>query len=482
MADPAVWQALINTGNPYWHEEQRQKGLAGMLQLEKMQRGLEQEKNLQELFARSANPSVGAVGAISPQFATEYGKSRIEQQRMQQQLDAADYEMNASIFGPISERALIAKQSGDPQWQEKFNRDMGIAASGIIQSGGRLPNNFNPETTDPWTVLTNSVGFKYKSPYLENMMALERTRGEEATKLPYDIQRKQTPSASDRYFIGPDGLPHLNPLFQGNGQQPPVQSQIQPYPVFQFDGKKYSGPEFMRMAIREKDPAKKQRMEAIMDAGFQQQQEGTLTSPDVVEKPKTRQELEVEVAGAKKKAELDVQAEHEAEQQLTTMKALDAQNVEALIDKSFHSKPEAIAKGEYGLSGMAGMPTEANTAYKDLVVIEAQMRDMAKAIVGAGPISEGEQKIIKDALGGVSTPGDAASRKSAYRKFVEMAKAKIAKYPHLAQQMKAIEQTAGKEGSAATPTTKSLKIGDIDEGMEYLGGDPHSESSWRKVK
>ena len=83
-----------------------------------------------------------------------------------------------------------------------------------------------------------------------------------------------------------------------------------------------------------------------------------------------------------------------------------------MIDQSFHSKPEALAKGEYGLSGMAGISTEANTAYKELVVIEAQMRDMAKAIVGAGPISEGEQKIIKDALGGVSTPGDADSRKT----------------------------------------------------------------------
>ena len=133
---------------------------------------------------------------------------------------------------------------------------------------------------------------------------------------------------------------------------------------------------------------------------------------------------------------------------------------------------------------MAGMPTEANTAYKDLVVIEAQMRDMAKAIVGAGPISEGEQKIIKDALGGVSTPGDATSRKSAYRKFVEMAKAKISKYPHLAQQMKAIDEMSSKQSAAPSsqPSGASLKIGDIDEGMEYLGGDPNSESSWKKVK
>lgn len=197
MADPEIWRALLETGNPYVQQERRNKGLAEMLAIEKAQRGLRQEEQLQQLFARSQKPSVSEVGAVMPSYVPEYVKSQYEGQRQQQELDQTNYEQNASIFGPISERALIAKQSGDPQWQEKFNRDMGIAASGIVQSGGRLPNNFNPQQADPWTVLTNSVGFKYKSPYMENMMAVQRTQAEQESKFPYEARLKGMPSYGD---------------------------------------------------------------------------------------------------------------------------------------------------------------------------------------------------------------------------------------------------------------------------------------------
>ena len=168
----------------------------------------------------------------------------------------------------------------------------------------------------------------------------------------------------------------------------------------------------------------------------------------------TKQELEIETAGAKKKAELDVQAEHEAEQQLTTMKALDAKNVESLIDKSMASLPERAVK-EYGLSVGAGKSTEANTATAELRIIEAQMRDMAKAIVGAGPISEGEQKIISDALGNISSAKDADSRKTAYRAFVDLVKEKMKKYPHLDMQARSINETAQPAQEAAPVLVKS---------------------------
>jgi hypothetical protein len=456
-----------------------QRGILGMQQMmenqlsyQKAREDLEAQRGLRALFAQNPNASSEEVSRYSPQFGMEMNKYALDQQersgrmrKTQREISEMEAKAVAETLGPIAERAKV---TGD---LNQYKIDIGRAASALAQQGIPLPMNFDPETHTPDAVLMNSVGRGYKSPWLESQ---------------YAVQQKQTPSASDKFFIGPDGLPHPNPLVQqgGGGQQPDMQSKIQPYPVFEFDGKTYKGPEFMRMAIREKDPAKKQRMEEMLYAGIQQQQEGTLTDPNAVEMPKTKQQLEVEAAREKKQAELEVEGAHEAEQQLTTLKALDEQNVESLIDKSFHSKPEAFAKGEYGLSGMAGMPTEANTAYKELVVIEAQMRDMAKAIVGAGPISEGEQKIIKDALGGVSTPGDATSRKSAYRQFVKLAKTKISKYPYLAQQIKAIDEMSSEQNTtpSADSSGKSLKIGDIHKGMEYQGGNPNDKSNWKKVQ
>lgn len=394
MADPEIWRALLETGNPYVQQERRNKGLAEMLAIEKAQRGLRQEEQLQQLFARSQKPSVSEVGAVMPSYVPDYVKSQYEGQRQQQELDQTNYEQNASIFGPIAERSLIAKQSGDPQWQEKFNRDMGIAASGIVQSGGRLPNNFNPQQADPWTVLTNSVGFKYKSPYMENMMAVQRTQAEQAARFPYDVKLKGTPSPSDLTYMGPDGLPHPMPsqyLQPGAGGQPPVQSTISPYPVFEFDGKTYQGPEFMRMAIREKDPVKKQRMEEIMDAGFKQQQEGTLTDPNAVELPKTKQELELETARGKKKAELDV------EEQAMSRKATNAYDMLPSPDRIRNLIKGSVSGDlEYWANragGIVGKSLEAGDMTGALKVIEGQMADTVAMFPGAQSDKELEARM-----------------------------------------------------------------------------------------
>lgn len=434
MADPEIWQALLETGNPYVQQERRNKGLAEMLAIEKAQRGLRQEEQLQQLFARSQKPSVSEVGAVMLSYVPDYVKSQYEWQRQQQELDQTNYEQNASIFGPISERALIAKQSGDPQWQEKFNRDMGIAASGIVQSGGRLPNNFNPQQADPWTVLTNSVGFKYKSPYMENMMAVQRTQAEQAARFPYDVRLKQTAGPSDLTYIGPDGLPHPMPsqyLQTGAGGQPPVQSTISPYPVFEFDGKTYQGPEFMRMTIREKDPVKKQRMEAIMDAGFKQQQEGTLTDPNAVKMPPTRQELAIEEETGKERAKLKVQDEQDAENKLSTIASMPSdEDLMKYLNDATLGKGEEILKGP--VASFFHIQNEAQAADTVLGALQENIKNIATK--AKGDMNIAEVRNYESAVGALNNKElGPQARFQAYLAAKNMAIKKIAlKHPEIA--------------------------------------------------
>jgi hypothetical protein len=200
------------------------------------------------------------------------------------------------------------------------------------------------------------------------------------------------------------------------------------------------------------------------------------------EEERVKAGIQAEAAGMRKTAETQAEKSAAASEQFSTLQALNKQDVHSLIDQSFTSKPEQFAKSVIG-SEMLGMPSEANTATERLTVIAAQMRDMAKAIVGAGPISEGEQKIISKALGGIETAKDPDSRKAAYDQFVELALEKIKKYPHLQMQMNAIQDMAqGAAQPSVKPPTNRLRIGDVKNGYEYLGGNPNDQSSWRKSR
>ena len=59
-------------------------------------------------------------------------------------------------------------------------------------------------------------------------------------------------------------------------------------------------------------------------------------------------------------------------------------------------------------------------------------------------------------------------------------KEKMKKYPHLAKQMDAIEESTS--GKSQPQAASALKIGDVKNGYEFLGGDPSKQSNWVKVK
>ena len=51
MADPEVWRALLEAGNPYLQRERQQRGLMGMMELQEKKRALEDAQKLRDLYA-----------------------------------------------------------------------------------------------------------------------------------------------------------------------------------------------------------------------------------------------------------------------------------------------------------------------------------------------------------------------------------------------------------------------------------------------
>lgn len=481
-------QGLIEAGDINLYKERQTKRQLQELDLLEKQRQMQDAQRLRELYSSGRQPSMQEIMSASPQLGIEMQKAQFQNMYQMQQMEKLQrekQEANAKTYaqyvGPIADTYFDDINQGmKPEMaKQKFHSAIGAAQKELEEKHGIMPTGDFSQFT-PEQVLQRSTGLGVPSRHF--------TRQEELQKryMPPAITSEQYHGSVVNTPYGPMYQPPLpnSPMNAPSGgmQQPEINTQ---------KANHQHGEELANLAAQD-IPTLEARLNATRDPQQRQMIWQTLTDKKKQTQggagfvtPEQMPELKAQEAAAKKKAELNAQAEHEAEQQLSSLEALDAQNVESLIDQSFHSKPEALAKGEYGLSGMAGMSTEANTAYKELVVIEAQMRDMAKAIVGAGPISEGEQKIIKDALGGVSTPGDADSRKKAYRKFVNLAKEKISRYPHLAQQMKAIQETAGQEDltkQQGTSSAKALKIGDIHKGMEYQGGNPNDKSNWKKVQ
>ena len=453
-------QGLAQSGDIGAFQERADKRQMQELNLLEKRRQLEDQQRLRELYMSGRQPSMQEIMSVSPTLGIEMQKAQIQNMMQMQQMEKLQREQQesqaktyAQYVGPIADQYFIDIEGGmKPEMAiQKYHSAFGAAQAELEKKHGISPQ-IDFRTVTPEQVLQRSVGLGQPSRYYQMR--------EESYKrqLPPQMSAEQAYGGVEMTPYGPMRKPALREtggFTKATAEDLPMLQQA-------YD--------------QATDLNEKQKIGALLNQ--LQKQTGAGLSQSQFVTPEQIPALKAEEAGAKKQAELAAQGEHEAEQQLSVLKALDEQNVESLIDKSFHSRPEAMAKGEYGLSGIAGASTEANTAYKELVVIEAQMRDLAKAIVGAGPISEGEQKIIKDALGGVSNPSDAASRKAAYRKFVDLAKRKISRYPHLSQQMKAIEDMSGKEASQNVGAR--LQVGHEENGYVYKGGDPGVKSSWEK--
>lgn len=430
MADPAIWQALLETGNPYVQQERQQKGLMGMMLLEEKQREMEGMQKLRDIYSSGQPVSPEKVMGFNPKLGIELQQAQTDQyiKGLQAQetkgkidLQAADQAAAAAFPAYITYQENIQRGMPENEALAKFHSMNGDAVSKAAQAGEswvQAGTSYDPDKVSPDTVRAINARFGRISPFDK----FQQESQLEAMKTGYGIKQKQALGASDRYFIGPDGLPHPNPIFQQGGGMPSAGgggqgAYSEPAP-YQFTAP--SGQKIMAYDLGSAAQALQQLPEgADREAASKwiDEQWSGLRNP---EKVKTKTEVAAETAGAAKKAELKAEKEATLEQRADILSSIpDRSTIEGLIDKSIGSGLEQQVKGRIG--PMVGQSSEALEATKQLDVIAPQLKSITKSLAGAGAISDFEQKMMADAAGAIADPNvPPEARKAAFRTFMDV--------------------------------------------------------------
>lgn len=475
MADlSAMYRSMIESiPNPADWEKSYQQRAAGRMELMEKQRQINDEQRLRELFAQNANPNISEIGAISPQFAQTFGKnqmemlqkqyementqSQIDQRKRQQDFEESKIRSNA--LAPIAEQYTFDVQSmGEPQAREKYHRNIGGMLAQLEAQGIKIPANFDPNVATPQAVLNSAIGFGYKSPLMQQQYDLG------AEQIKSGMMPRRTPEqAYGGVEMTPQGpmykppVPTLQPaeVPQGAQSQPLNDADIQMMQQ-QFRSLPNGSPEKARIGAM------------LADAVKQQLPSGRFITPE----ERQRREMASKVAEttAVEEAKSAAAKKETAESKVSTLETLPPiEQINALIDQSMSSGLEARVKGI--TSGELGRQDESFTATAQLQPIQSQIKGLAKSLVGAGAISDYEQKMMESAAGAIADPRTPTeARKAALRVVYDINQKAIAKYPDLLQRLE------------RSKTASGPAVGTIDSGYRFKGGDPAQANNWEKVQ
>ncbi len=437
-------------------------------------------QRLRELFAQSQGmPDIASVGQYSPEMAIKLQQAQLENLskqaqiresgmrtgKMGQEIQMEKGKAFANVIGPFADQYMADLQSGMPQGQalNKFRMQTGMGLRNLEQQGLKPDVPFDMNTLTPEAALRAASGYGYKSQFLD---------------IQSEAAKRQLPPApsSEQYYGGAEMTPY------GPMRKPPVVGpNAQPFEVVQpaeMDGMQQApigqqDIDNLRNMYQQATGPDKERLGAMLAEAVKQQLphggSGFIT-------PEQRGAAEVEREAAQTEAKEAVKSKvAEAEVMRQKAKVLSSlpkvPEINALIDKSMSGRIEEMAKGKI-MGEMAGVSTEALTASKQLEVIAAQMKQITKALVGAGAVSDFEQKQMAEAAGNIadaSTP--AATRKAQLNTFNEIIRKSL-------QQPAEAATEAAPEEQAAIPGKP--KIGEIKSGYMYKGGNPADPKSWEK--
>ena len=443
------------------------------MELQNKQREFAAEQQLRELFAQNASPNISEIGAISPQFAQTFGKNQMEMlqagmgmQNIQSQMDERAYKrdveeskIRSNALAPIAEQYTFDVQSmGEPQAREKYHRNIGGMLAQLEAQGIKIPANFDPNVATPQAVLNSAIGFGYKSPLMQQQYDV----GTEQMKS--GMMPRRTPEqAYGGVEMTPQGpmykppVPTMQPaeVPQGAQSQPLTDADIQMMQQ-QFRLLPNGSPEKARIGAM------------LADAVKQQLPSGRFITPE----ERQRREMANKVAEttAVEEAKSAAAKKETAESKVSTLETLPPiEQINALIDKSMSSGLEARVKGI--TSGELGRQDESFTATAELQPIQSQIKGLAKSLVGAGAISDYEQKMMESAAGAIADPRTPTeARKAALRVVYDINQKAIAKYPDLLQRLE------------RSKTASGPAVGTIDSGYRFKGGDPAQANNWEKVQ
>jgi len=443
MADPEIWKALIETGNPYVQQERQQKGLMGMMLLQEKQREMEDTQKLRDLYSSGRNVSPQDVMAISPELGIKLQQAgnqsylqQLQAQDLMQKQQEFQSKTYAQYMGPLADTYFDDVRSNmRPEMAlEKFRSAVGAAQKELEEKHGIKPQadftQFSPEQ-----ILDRTTGLGVPSRHYKGL--------EEQQKSQLAIKQRQAPSYED---INPQPIwdAQRGQFINRPSREMPDFSGASATELNALEGAlkgMAEGPE--KEGLKRFLAEKKGMPEAQTPAGL-----------IPIEEVKSKE--------AKASREGQLQAEKEAtiaQRQEILSSIPKREDIEKLIDKSIASGVEQQVKGK--LAPMVGASSEALEATKQLDVIAPQLKSITKSLAGAGAISDFEQKMMADAAGAIADPNvPADARKAAFRTFMDIME---------------------KADKSAPKSSGGLQVGHEESGYRFKGGNPADKSSWEKM-
>ena len=401
MADPEVWRALIETGNPYIQQERQQKGLMGMMELQEKKRQMEDTQRLRELYSSGKQVSPQDVMAISPKLGIELQQAgnqaylqQLQAEELMRKKQEADAKTYAQYVGPVADTYFDDVRSGMPEQQalQKFRSAIGSAQAELEQK-----HNIKPQADftqfQPLQILDRTTGLGVPSRHYKSL--------EEEQKSALQMRERMAPSYGD-----------IKPVWDSTRGQWVSTPQTQ---MPDFSGASATELNLLEQSL--KGMSEGPEKEGLKNFLAQKRGQPTAQTPAGLT---PLSEVKAEEAGAEEKAKIKAQKEATIQQREDILSSIPTRDqIEGLIDKSISSGVEQQVKGK--LAPIVGASSEALEATKQLDVIAPQLKSITKSLAGAGAISDFEQKMMADAAGAIADPNvPAAARKAAFRTFMDI--------------------------------------------------------------
>jgi hypothetical protein len=456
-----MYKTMLEAGNPVTWENNRQKQLMGMMELQEKQRQMQDAQKLRELYSSGQPVSPEKVMAISPKLGIELQQAgnqgylqNMQAQKLQREQEEYESKVYAQHMASVAQAYHDAIKSGmDPKVAESnFRWDVGEAQKNIHQQFGIFPK-VDFTKFSPKEIATRAHMLGVEVPWIkeEHEQEVSRLRSQE----------KIAPNFQEAY-----GTTSRNPVTGAPEYMPPVSNARQPRGTGMGGAPAAKIPNGFKEATAEDIPVLQQAYDSETDPN-EKQQIGSLLhqlKQQTSQLPMARGVTPEERGAFKKeekKAELAAEKEATVEQRSEILSSIpDRSTIEGLIDKSIGSGIEQQVKGKLG--PMVGQSSEALEATKQLDVIAPQLKSITKSLAGAGAISDFEQKMMADAAGAIADPNvPPEARKAAFRTFMDV-------------------MDKANKGKATTPKS-GLEVGHEEGGYRFKGGNPADKSSWEKI-
>lgn len=485
-------------------------------QMLQFRQGMDQfhaNRALREMFAQGM-PSAQDIYSVSPEFGMKWSQNQMEQAEKMLGMQKTRGEIGRQIQeGALSKEKAFAEATGPAADQYYDDIDSGVPpeqalakfrqgfAAGIsrLDAMGMSPDaeidvaNLNPEQ-----VLGVATGKGYKSRHFERQQKqqeMETAHGYRAEEEAYKEElgrgteqfKRQLPPAPLAEQVYP--TPRMTP--QGPMIQPPTIPQAgvgQPFQVMEAEPEGQAAQieqsdvdNLRKMYQQAKGPDKERLGRMLADAVKQQirPRAGFLTPEDVLNMKVKEKEAETR---AETQAKAEVGQFQEKKQKAELLASLPkVPELNKLIEKSMSGRIEEAGKGLL-LGEMAGVATEALTATKELQIVANQMRSITKALVGVGAVSDFEQRMLSEAAGNIADAHvPAETRKRQLAMFNRIIRKSLMKSPELAKTLSDDDSVeAEPEEAPSVKRGSKPKIGQVESGYVFKGGDPSNPANWEK--